>query len=154
MDGLEATQKIRSCTNGQDIPIIAVTASAFDGDRTKVSESGMDDFLSKPFKEPGLFDLIGKHTGVKYMYEEEEENVDGQASESRLRVDIIHSMASIPDNLIEEMREAALNGYMSRLGELLDDVSAIDDGVSAELRGLAERYEYDALAGVLEIKGD
>ena len=50
MDGYEATRRIRRLEN-QEIaskPIIAMTANAFDEDRKKALECGMDGFLSKP----------------------------------------------------------------------------------------------------------
>jgi signal transduction histidine kinase/CheY-like chemotaxis protein len=53
MGGLEATQKIRAHeanTLGGRIPIIALTANAFESDRESCIASGMDDFLTKPIK--------------------------------------------------------------------------------------------------------
>ena len=46
MDGLEATRLIKAKT--PDLPIIALTANAFDSDRHAALEAGCDDFLSKP----------------------------------------------------------------------------------------------------------
>lgn len=46
MDGIEATIKIRE-TN-KELPIVALTANAFDSDRTTALEAGCNDFLSKP----------------------------------------------------------------------------------------------------------
>ena len=64
------------------------------------------------------------------------------------------SLDSIARELITEMKEATLNGYMGRLGELLDRVEVIDNAAAASLRDLASRYEYDALVGILEQEGD
>ena len=46
MDGLEATAKIKE--KHPELPIIALTANAFDSDRQLAMEAGCDDFLSKP----------------------------------------------------------------------------------------------------------
>ena len=46
MGGIEATRMIK--VTHPDIPIIAVTANAFDSDRQNALEAGCDDFLSKP----------------------------------------------------------------------------------------------------------
>ena len=64
------------------------------------------------------------------------------------------SLDSIAREFITEMKEATLNGYMGRLGELLDRVEVIDNAAAASLRDLASRYEYDALVGILEQEGD
>lgn len=48
MDGLEATTRIRALSKGHRVPIIALTAAAFDEDRQKALDAGMSDYLSKP----------------------------------------------------------------------------------------------------------
>jgi signal transduction histidine kinase/CheY-like chemotaxis protein len=55
MDGYEASRIIRSMQSRQQrTPIIALTADAFDENRKKCKEAGMDDFLSKPIMESVL----------------------------------------------------------------------------------------------------
>jgi len=63
MNGYIATQEIRSLTlpHAQDIPIIALSASLFEEVIEQVKESGMNDFLNKPFKRPALKAMIRKH---------------------------------------------------------------------------------------------
>ncbi len=60
MDGLEATRIIREIS--REIPIIALTAFAFDDDRVKALEAGCNDYLTKPLSAPLL-----KETIVKYL---------------------------------------------------------------------------------------
>ena len=48
LDGLDATRAIRLIPGMDKIPIIAMTANAFEEDRTKCMEAGMNDFISKP----------------------------------------------------------------------------------------------------------
>jgi CheY-like chemotaxis protein len=50
MDGVEAARKIRSgeSSAGRHLPILALTADAFDEDRNQCMQAGMDGFLSKP----------------------------------------------------------------------------------------------------------
>lgn len=64
MDGFEATKKIHSLKKYKlkNIPIIAVTASAFEEDKNKAIASGMDDFISKPIVMKNLEETIAKQT--------------------------------------------------------------------------------------------
>jgi len=59
MDGLEATRKIRSLSNvGRTLPIIALTANAFDDDRNACFDSGMNDFMTKPVSAEELSEKV------------------------------------------------------------------------------------------------
>ncbi len=58
MGGLEATRKIREFNT--EIPIIALTANAFDSDRSNAIEAGCNDFLAKPVKKKQLLELLSK----------------------------------------------------------------------------------------------
>lgn len=60
MDGFQATAAIRARerTTGAHIPIVAMTASAVDGDRERCLEAGMDSYISKPIHSPDLLHVI------------------------------------------------------------------------------------------------
>ena len=58
MNGYEATGIIRK--SGSAVPIVAMTANAFDEDRAKALESGMDDFISKPINTAELVRVLEK----------------------------------------------------------------------------------------------
>ncbi len=62
MDGLEATRIIRSNENGTSnhIPIIGLTANTFDADREKCLNTGMDEYMAKPFDLLLFQSLISK----------------------------------------------------------------------------------------------
>ncbi|MEZ5042646.1 MAG: response regulator [Saprospiraceae bacterium] len=61
MDGLEATRVIRERKPENGPVIIAMTANAMPEDRQKCIESGMNDYLSKPFKPKDLQGLLEKY---------------------------------------------------------------------------------------------
>ena len=63
MDGLEATRAIRNPQSpvlNHDIPIIAMTAAAMQGDRERCMEAGMNSYVSKPIIRQVLADALGK----------------------------------------------------------------------------------------------
>lgn len=60
MDGLEATRKIRAMdrTDSKEIPIIALTANAFDEDVQRSLQAGLNAHLSKPVEPASLFSTL------------------------------------------------------------------------------------------------
>nr|WP_281245597.1 response regulator [Propionivibrio dicarboxylicus] len=60
MDGIEATRRIRRNARRGNVPIIAVTASAFEQDRVHCNRAGMDDFVAKPVHAEDLYQVLAR----------------------------------------------------------------------------------------------
>ena len=58
MDGLEATKQIKSML--PNLPIVALTANAFDSDRQQAMDAGCDAFLTKPVSAAECLQTIEK----------------------------------------------------------------------------------------------
>ena len=61
MDGLDATKAIKE--KHPDLPIVALTANAFDSDRQLAMEVGCNDFLSKPVSSEECIETIKRIIG-------------------------------------------------------------------------------------------
>ncbi len=148
MDGLEATRRIKADPRGSETVIVTLTASAMDDDRQTVSQSGADDFLSKPCSEDELLEKIRTLLNVVYDYEEINETgihaTAGTAAQSQ-------KLGPLPRELLKELRNATADGNKRLLDTLILKVSETGDAQSVRvLRELADKYEYDALTRLLE----
>jgi polar amino acid transport system substrate-binding protein len=125
MDGFEATAAIREIEleSNEHVPIIAMTASAMQGDRDHCLESGMDDYLPKPVGREQLLSALqkwlpkesfeAKPAKTKQKTAEEETPVQAEApldvpkledlyGQSSLG-DLLHSFVSETEQLLHEM---------------------------------------------------
>jgi len=67
MDGLETTRRIRRLAQGGNVPIIAMTANAFEEDRSRCLAAGMNDFISKPVNPQCLLETMGRWLQIEAM---------------------------------------------------------------------------------------
>ena len=61
MDGIEVVGHVRADDLTRHIPVIALTASAMQGDRERFLNAGCDDYLSKPIQVTQLLDMIARY---------------------------------------------------------------------------------------------
>lgn len=61
LDGFEATASIRALGERGQLPIVALTANAMEGDRTRCLNAGMNDYLRKPIEADLLIAALVAH---------------------------------------------------------------------------------------------
>ncbi|MBC8333239.1 MAG: PAS domain S-box protein, partial [Anaerolineae bacterium] len=72
MDGLRAIGEINKLPNREKIKFVALTASSFEEDRSKILQAGYDGFIPKPFRRKQIIDALEQHLSVKF----EEQSID------------------------------------------------------------------------------
>ena len=61
MNGLDATEELKNDTNTRDIPILALTSYAMEGDEEKAKNSGCSGYITKPIDTKKFLITIEKH---------------------------------------------------------------------------------------------
>lgn len=140
MDGFEAMTQIRRLPNGREVPMIAVTASAFSEDRHKAIDAGANDFLGKPFREHDLFDLVGRYAGVRYLFLQ---NAPAMPPPPALDHQTLAALFS--PEAREGLRQAALDLNIEGALSLIQPIEAAAPQIARTLRNRIERFEFQSI---------
>ncbi len=144
MDGYEATKRIKSTTQGQAIAILALTASVFEEERAIVLSAGCDDFVRKPFREAEIFDMMHKHIGVHYRYEDSTP-VNSPLSSPGKNPEIKVALSALPATLIEELRQAILIADLELIESILQKIRLHDLFLADHLQIYLDQFEYQSI---------
>ena len=71
-DGHTFCRKLRSTPETKGLIIIASSASVFSDDQRQALAAGFSDFLPKPIMEEELFEILGRHLDLKWIYAQED----------------------------------------------------------------------------------
>ena len=148
MDGIAATKAIRQLPGGQDVKIVAVTASAFLEQRDEMLTAGMNDFVRKPYRFNEIYDSLTRQLGVRYTYAETPtatETEDIALSAERLAI--------LPQALRNELKSALESLMGERIEAALEQVKPHDEVLHKTLSRLVENYDYPSILRVLQSKG-
>ena len=146
MDGYEATRRIKATEKGRITPVIAVTATAFEGAKREVMATGVDGYVRKPFRAEEIFAVLGKCLGLRYVYAED----TGQAAkDTNVGPLTSEDLAGLPEALRRDMLKAVEDGDMAELRALIAQIRETDAGMASKLKNLADQYDYEGLSRVL-----
>jgi signal transduction histidine kinase/CheY-like chemotaxis protein/HPt (histidine-containing phosphotransfer) domain-containing protein len=134
LDGYHATQRIRQELK-LDVPVIAMTAHSMEGELQKCMSFGMNDYISKPFKEEELYRVIRKYLGGENRI-----NTDNHkpAPTGKLDLSDLHAMAKGNAQFIREMAEMFVGQNPGDVAEL---EKAIDNEDYEGISNIAHRMK-------------
>jgi CheY-like chemotaxis protein len=144
MDGYQATRQIKALSKGVDTVIVALTASAFDEDRAKVLTVGCDDFVRKPFREAEVFDVLTRHLGVRFVYEETGESQSTRKMDGPERLDA-EALAKLPAEWVTRLHEASIQADAEGIFELVGQMREQHGALAEVVHNLAKNYRFDLL---------
>ena len=149
LDGYKATEQIKATTKGQATAIIALTASAFEEEKAVVLSAGCDDFLRKPFKEAEIFELMQKHLGVQYLYEDIQLEKTEEEDLSFATIDAA-ALAALSPELRQRLEHKLLMADITEISALIQEIFACNAALGQTLKYLADDFKYHKILEVLE----
>ncbi|HBB36061.1 MAG TPA: hybrid sensor histidine kinase/response regulator [Cyanobacteria bacterium UBA8803] len=153
MDGYEATKHIKAHLKGQATVILALTASAFEEDRSVVLSAGCDDFVRKPFREQVIFDKMAQYLGVRYRYEEptsSSETSSGRSTPLPSQPLTGDALKLMPAEWIEELYQAANSIDNDQLFHLIAQIPPTHTALAKALADLVHNFRCDRIIDLIE----
>ncbi|MBE9167745.1 PAS domain S-box protein [Pleurocapsales cyanobacterium LEGE 06147] len=154
MDGYAATRWIKAQPREKKTIIIALTASVFEEQRTKILKAGCDDFVRKPVSEQVIFDKLAEHLGVSYLYEADSVTVSTHcsaspsASTSSLSPQDLQVM---PTEWIQALHQAAIEVDADSIMQLLAQIPSTHQNLALRLTELTREYNFDEIVELTKI---
>jgi signal transduction histidine kinase/ligand-binding sensor domain-containing protein/CheY-like chemotaxis protein len=147
MDGKEATRQIRALHGGQDVRIVAVTASVFASEREDVLAAGIDDFVSKPFQPNEIYSCMARHLGLRCIY-------DNRWREKQSSVLKPEDLRALSPDLIRELEAVVVTLDQRRILEVIARIRDRDAALADKLSCLADRFAYTHIMEAMKNRRD
>ncbi|MBF0287269.1 MAG: response regulator [SAR324 cluster bacterium] len=165
MDGYDATRQIRKheleaqIDQSRQIPIIALTASVFERDKSSVLLAGATDFMRKPFHESELFEAMGKYLKIRYLYSDLEDQGEGFIPNIQTSIFsknpsndalLAEALTGLPEWLLSHLRQATLELDVEKMLDHIAQVRKHDHVLAESLENLAKNFQYEKLLSFFE----
>ncbi|MEG4516573.1 MULTISPECIES: PAS domain S-box protein [unclassified Microcoleus] len=151
MDGYEATKQIKTTTGGQATAIVALTASVLEEERAVILSAGCDDFMRKPFREEDIFVAMGKHLGVRYIYEDPTALSATGVEESSEEALTPEAFASLSPDWIAQFKQSILSIDMEAIATSIAQIGTVNPSLAGKLQDCINNFEYDRILNIIEL---
>ncbi|HBL60136.1 MAG TPA: hybrid sensor histidine kinase/response regulator [Cyanobacteria bacterium UBA8803] len=150
MDGYEAARQIRAREPERrgttPTKIIALTASAFEEQKTTILAAGCDDLVRKPFREQIIFDKITEHLGVQYIFENQLEQLNLSSSQN---LDCLSLNVMNPE-WIAALRQAAIEVDGEKILQLCEQIPQSHRHLADKLIELVHHFGFDEILALTD----
>ncbi|MDD1621856.1 MAG: ATP-binding protein [Methylococcaceae bacterium] len=146
MDGLEATRRIRGLDGGDQVKIVALTASVFQEQQQEMLDAGMDDLIRKPFRPDEIFSAMSHQLGVRFAHQSVQ-----PVSKSDIVTELsITELAALPEVLRRELIAAVVSLDENRIAETVCRIGAWNTNIGKALKRHADNLEYMQILHILQ----
>lgn len=142
MGGEQFIREMKSTVKGKRVPVIVVSAHAFEENRQAVLDLGADDFLRKPVSDQDLFDKLAVYLPVEYNYATDEND------ENELRE--FSGEDSVSNELYEELIQAAMSADTGRMSELVEQLNRSAPVAAKMIRQYSRDFHWERVISYIE----
>jgi signal transduction histidine kinase/CheY-like chemotaxis protein len=154
MSSVQMAQCVREIEGGQEVKIVALTASLFDAQGFGAQRDGagtpeIDETLRNPYRSREIFDCIQRMLGVRYRY--------GIAGSSRAPIEGVAALnpaalSAIPPGLRDELENALILLDVKRVTALVQEVAEQAPALGPAMAGLADRLAYTSILQAIAVR--
>ncbi len=140
MDGGEATRRIRELPGGDQVKIVAVTASALKEQETTLRASGMDGYVSKPYRLDEIYHSLEKQLGLTWAYAETDSEREA-------------TLVVPPSEQLFELYQLADTGQIFEIQEIASRLQADNEAFipfAQKLQKLAKRFDIEGISAFIK----
>jgi signal transduction histidine kinase/CheY-like chemotaxis protein len=146
VDGHTATRAIRKLPGGEQVKILAVTASVFEEQQDEILGAGCDELVCKPVRENEIFNSIGRLLGIEYQYAD---TLQTRVSEAGTELTGV-MLSALPSELINELRHATLVLDRTAMAKLIKSIETRTPDTARGLKKLVDNFQFDRIRDLLK----
>ena len=150
VSGEEATREIKSQMAARpdavQSVVVALTASAYEENRSNFLACGCDDFARKPFLAEELFAILERRAGLRFV------RCGGKPAPKELLPpeEVAIRLSFCPEIWLSELKEAVGLGDFEKITDLLEQIGDSNAALRAALAEWAYNYDLEAFSRALE----
>lgn len=147
VSGLEVAENIRHHEGHNETPIVMITASPFEENRTQSLKAGASAFLAKPFRSKDLFNVIQQVSNIQFkQHKQDIPKLNSLPPMDLSRID----PSELPAALAQSLRKAIRTGYLDEISQTIAKIENTHASIGQALKALAENYQYTKILALLE----
>lgn len=145
ISGIEVIKRLRE--SGNNVKIIAITASVMDENKDRVLQEGANSFIIKPFKKNIILEEIKRVLDIEYIYEEEEEQKN---KEEKLDLNSIKKMIyDLPEDIRQKFKQSLIIGDIKEIKKINDIFKEHNYKLFLYLKDMIDNFDFDVILSLL-----
>ena len=150
MNGYQATRHIRDRERQEQrpcpIPIVALTASVLDENRTSIQDVGCNELVYKPVTQDTLLQKMADYLGIEYLYESVREEITINEFSDSPNLDLtLEDLVMMPIDWIIQLNQATTQADEESIVDLVATLPPAQAPLGDAISSLVARYHFEQL---------